>query len=53
MEIRRLKENLSGKNYESEQLSSRINEMTQKLAQMKDFEKKNYEYEDKVVLATQ
>ncbi len=53
MEIRRLKESFSAKTREGDDLKERIGEMTQKLSQLSTLEKKNYEYENKVVLATQ
>jgi predicted nucleic acid-binding Zn-ribbon protein len=53
MEIRKLKEALSAKNREGEDFNARINEMSQKLIQASNLEKRAYEYENKVVYATQ
>lgn len=51
--MRRLKDSLNTKNREGEEMQSRINQMSQKIQELSIVEKKNQDYENKVVLATQ
>lgn len=51
--MRRLKEALNSRNREGEEMQSRINQMSQKIQELSIVERKNQDYENKVVMATQ
>ena len=53
MENRRLKEALNTRNQEGEEMQMKINQIGQRLQELAHVERKNQDYEDKVVLATQ